>query len=246
MYGCRVSVFYNAVIIFAILCVERALCTNIFGFVAEGSAYISTCSSVAHNGVTICDQFDWVRQCGDVLVGLQGNVADCEEVFDTLSSQTTAHSVQFPGTKLSPKSVAHLCRSLISRRLRTKNRLDVGVLVAGVDQSEPSDDVSVPVMYWVDDLGAIKSVRYAAHGPDTPFLLSILDQNRGKLSLGWSEASLQKGTDEQTLSAPLATAKALASTCWRQLQTRSRGRVSLGTAKLFGIDHRGVQSVDVS
>jgi hypothetical protein len=234
---------YAAFILFHILLLYSAgvLAGNVFGFIVDGQPHISSSTEVAQNGVTFCDHFSWVRTFGGALVGLHGSIADCEEVFDALSSETSKYQLQFPGSELTPDSCAHLCRSIISRRLRTRQRLEVSVLVGGVRKSVDDGKCSGdPVLLWVDDLGSLHNVRYAAHGPDAAFLLSVLDRHR-----------MQLGSRPSVKASPMETAEHLCATkiatsCWQQLHTRSRGRVNLGTAKLYSAHRDGVSTISLA
>jgi hypothetical protein len=234
---------YAAFILFHILLLYSAgvLAGNVFGFIVDGQPHISSSTEIVQNGVTFCDHFPWVRTFGGALVGLHGSIADCEEVFDALSSETTNYQLQFPGSELSPDSCAHLCRSMISRRLRTRERLEVSVLVGGVrksvDDGKGSGD---PILWWVDDLGSLHNVRYAAHGPDAAFLLSVLDRHRKQLGSRPSVKANTAETEQHLCATKIATS------CWQQLHTRSRGRINLGTTKLYSALCDGVSTINLA
>jgi hypothetical protein len=141
--------------------------------------------------------------------------------------------MDFPEKVLSAQSLAHLCRSLISEKLRTKRRLGVSVMVAGWEYAEDSDGEGKPALYWLDDLGTIKRVQHGAHGPETAFLLSMLDQ-KDSILRNSGTAALRNGRQER-----LGAAALLTKSCWEQLQKRSSGKVAVHAAKLYCVDSSG-------
>ena len=174
------------------------------GLVTKDAAIIGSSSVFAKNGVAMREDFDWIRQLsGDCLVGVQGDSSDCEYLLSQLESASRDHELTF-GRPLPCRSVAHLCRRIIARFLRS-NQLKVSVLVAGWNS-----DLNQPSLFWLDSignmililspalesvcvflflfssiaiishLGAIQEVPYAAHGEGFSFVLGLLDsKNRG-------------------------------------------------------------------
>lgn len=175
------------------------------------------------------------------MVGLHGDAADCEELFEALTAQERSHSIHVPGVCLGPHAVANFCRAYISDKLRSKKRLDVAALVGGVTTRE--DGSSNSLLYWLDDLGSLKKVKFAAHGTDTPFLLSILDQRYKEMVLdgrsGESELIDNKAGKSVTTEGEVKAARTLATDCWQQLHTRSRGKTDLGTTQLHCLGPSG-------
>ncbi|KAJ1418825.1 hypothetical protein B484DRAFT_453563 [Ochromonadaceae sp. CCMP2298] len=133
-------------------------CSVLFGVRTRDAAYLSTSTSVVHGGVTVVGAgFEWIRQVGGTLVGMRGDISDCEELFAALQARNEAHELDFSGRPLSAESIAHLCQSIVSKRLRTTRRLSASIMVAGWDEggagqqqpsaSQPRDgaDSSLPV-----------------------------------------------------------------------------------------------------
>jgi len=227
----------------------------LFGFKTLRGAYLSCSGAVAHNGVTLQNNFEWVRKVGDSFVGIHGDLSDCEELFQLLSAQSQSYELEF-SKPMPTKSIAHLCRSIISDRLRTQTRLSVCAMVSGCDGIHNFDgmlDQKVPCLYWLDDLGSLKEVSYAAHGRDTPFLLSILDTScdmkgvittssaasevsesaaDGLVKCGQDDAKKdERGQEEEE--EDVQSAVTTARECWEQLSKRSRARVDVKTTKLY-------------
>jgi hypothetical protein len=108
-------------------------------------------------------------------------------------------------------------------------------MVAGWDGDENSDSEAggEPALYWLDDLGSVKRVQYGAHGPETPFLLSMLDQKGNILHKQVATSSSSERKD-RFLSAALLTRN-----CWLQMQQRARGKIDVHSAKLYCVDSVG-------
>ena len=70
------------------------------------------------------------------------------------------------------QSLAYLCRHTISEFLRTRQRLNVRVLVAGWNNVE-----NRPLLFWLDHVGALQQSEFASHGQGFSFILSLLDRN---------------------------------------------------------------------
>lgn len=217
---------------------------NLFGFKTKHGAYLSASSAIAHNGVTIRDNFPWIRKVGSALVCILGDVSDCEELFGILNAQNCAHELDFSGRKISCKSAAHFCQSIISQRLRTNRRLNVEVMIAGSSNTEDSE--ATPQILWLDSIGSLQNVEYAAHGPDTPFLLSILDQNKSKMQA--DQVSFSPLDSESGISSALGNvlqarsddcARFISDQCWAQLARRSRGRIDQSSITLQCVDRTG-------
>ena len=186
----------------------------LFGFKSKDASFISASTALSHSGVTIRDNFDWIRTIGETLVGFNGDTSDCEDLFNVLDMQNEAYALNFDGKCLSCEAIAHLCQRIISQRLRTNQRMDVSLLIAGRTKvitdgaiEEPTEDdnavevggsAGVPKLFWLDSIGSLQDVSYGAHGADTPFLLSMLDQHHAANPLSIAaEVEDCKSSDEE-------------------------------------------------
>ena len=95
---------------------------SIFGIRTKDSAYISTLSTVAYNGVTLLDDFQWIREIGGCLIGVQGDISDCEMCFDLIATMNMNHELNFNDRSLDCRAIAYMCRQMIASRLRTNER----------------------------------------------------------------------------------------------------------------------------
>jgi 20S proteasome alpha/beta subunit len=254
--------------VFVWLAIARGGSTSVlFGICTENAAYLSASSSLSHNGVTIKSDFNWVRRVGESLLGLQGDLSDCEEVFSFVLSKNSEHCLNFQGKPLSTKSIANLCRSLIAQRLRAQSRLNVNAIVAGWEGKDMSTSLAPkvgslegkPMLYWLDSIGSLHDSLYAVHGQESAFLLSMLDHARASLpsssaSCAATAAAAAAGdTIEGTRSCANANAGAnadadanadlyalrLIGQCWTQLHQRSRSRIDLSSARVYRVQRSG-------
>ena len=72
---------------------------------------------------------------------------------------------------LPPPSAAFWIRRELADSLRSRSPYAVNLLVAGYDLS-----VHEPKLYWIDYLGTMAPVPFAAHGYGSYFALSLLDR----------------------------------------------------------------------
>lgn len=119
------------------------------GVVTRDAAIISSSGVLSKNGVAMREDFDWIRTLGEAcLVGIQGDSSDCEFLLTQLESSNRDHELKF-GYSLSCRSVAHLCRRIVAKFLRS-NQLKVSVLIAGWNSK-----IDCPSLYWLDSIGKI-------------------------------------------------------------------------------------------
>lgn len=85
---------------------------------------------------------------------------------------------------LRPTSAAAWIRTQLATSLRSRKPYSVNLLLAGFDPT-----TSTPSLYWVDYLGTLGHVPYAAHGYGAYFATSTMDR--------WHdpEADLEQGLD---------------------------------------------------
>ena len=84
--------------------------------------------------------------------------------------------------ELRPAAAASWIRRAIADSIRSRSPYAVNVLVGGFDTSaaavaESGADVGgTPKLYWIDNLGTLAEVPFAAHGYGAYFALSLLDR----------------------------------------------------------------------
>ena len=72
---------------------------------------------------------------------------------------------------LRPASAAAWIRRQLAQSLRSRSPYTVSLLLGGWDVA-----ASTPHLYWVDYLGTLAPVPFAAHGYGSYFALSLLDR----------------------------------------------------------------------
>jgi len=80
---------------------------------------------------------------------------------------------------LRPKAAASWIRSQLAEAIRSRHPYQVNLLLGGYD--EPTSE---PALYWVDYLGTLVQVPFAAHGYASYLTLSTMDRyHRPDMSL---------------------------------------------------------------
>ncbi|KAH8833706.1 20S proteasome subunit [Flagelloscypha sp. PMI_526] len=72
---------------------------------------------------------------------------------------------------LTPSAASSWIRRSLAQSLRSRNPYSVNLLVGGYDIS-----TYTPHLYWIDYLGTLAEVPFAAHGYGSYFALSLLDR----------------------------------------------------------------------
>ncbi|PLW50749.1 hypothetical protein PCASD_00741 [Puccinia coronata f. sp. avenae] len=118
---------------------------------------------------------------------------------------------------LLPHEAASWTRNQLASSLRSRNAYSVNLLLGGFDTAH-----EVPLLYWIDYLGTMAQVPYAAHGYGAYFCLSTMDRFHSP------DMDLQQGLG-------------LLKRCIDELSTRFI--VNLGTFKVRVADKDGVREV---
>lgn len=72
---------------------------------------------------------------------------------------------------LRPSAAASWIRRSLAESLRSRNPYAVNLLIGGYDLADHK-----PTLYWIDYLGTVVEVPFAAHGYGSYFSLSLLDR----------------------------------------------------------------------
>lgn len=118
-----------------------------------------------------------------------------------------------------PKSAASWIRKELAESLRSRNAYQVNLLLGGFDL--PSSE---PALYWIDYLGTLATVPFAAHGYGAFFAMSTLDRYHRP------DMSLEEGLD-------------LLRRCINEL--KQRFIVDLGTFTVRVVDRQGARTVEL-
>lgn len=105
------------------------------------------------------------------LMAFSGEPGDTIKFAEYIQASIQLYSMQ-NSTDLSPAAVAHFARNELAKSLRSKKPYNVNVLLGGFDKI-----TNKPSLYWMDYLGSLASLPYAAHGYSQYYCLSILDKH---------------------------------------------------------------------
>ena len=122
--------------------------------------------------------------------------ANCDRVrFAEYVQRNIALKGMQTDLEMSMNATAYFIRSTLATSLRSRRPYQTNVLLGGVD------DETGPELYYMDYMGALQKVNFAAHGYSSYFALSIMDRY-------WKpDMTLEEG-------------KALLRKCVEQLRTR--------------------------
>lgn len=159
----------TAILLLGLLGVGVVRPSILFGFTSKDGVTLSSSTAYSRNGLVLKGRFPWLRKVDEnTVIGLYGDVSDCEYLMEKVLSTCQLHAFSFPS--LSTTEIASFCRHLIVKNLR-KRPLQVSLMVAGRCSQQ-----SRPVLFWLDEIGSMKETQYCAHGVELPFLLSLLDR----------------------------------------------------------------------
>lgn len=179
---------------------------------------MSSSTGFISNQVNIAEGMDWVYPIGSqIIAGIQGDPSDCDFVKGKLLAFEREKSLMFAGRSCC-RSLAHYCHQLISDRLRAPQRLQVNILIAGVDTATKK-----PLLFWLDQVGSLKEVAYSTHGGYAPFILGLIDR---------------KNQGHSVVEASMEDAAEVIKSCWREL--RKRAGIDVSKCLLLGINSEGI------
>ncbi|KAK0558636.1 Proteasome subunit beta type-4 [Tilletia horrida] len=192
----------------------------LFGITVKGATIIATDCNAARSIVKMKTDEDKQKILSKHLV-----MASSGESGDTLVfTEYIERNLRLYGIRnhveLRPKAAAAWVRNELAKSLRSRNAYQVNLLLGGFDI--PS---STPALFWIDYLGTLANVPFAAHGYGAHFTMGTLDRYH----------RLDMSVDEGLV---------LLRRCIGELQKRFI--VDLGRFKVRVIDNQGVREVDIS
>lgn len=123
-----------------------------------------------------------------------GESGEVDRLKERLQAEATLAQYRL-GRVWSTKEAACFSRTLIADSLRTRSPFQCNILLAGVDEADPSSTAvsgesalhhacvdkiyknPVATLYWIDYLGSMQQLPYAAHGYGAFFTWGLLDAN---------------------------------------------------------------------
>jgi len=190
-----------------------------FGLIGKGYVIIASDSTAGRSIVKMKEDEDKIKGLGpNLMMAYGGEPGDTIQFAEYVERNLRLYHIRH-NHALRPSSAAAWTRRTLADSLRSRNPYAVNILLGGYDVT-----TSTPNLYWIDYLGTMAEVPFAAHGYGSYFALSTLDR--------WHdpEASLEEGLE--TLRK-----------CIREVEKRLV--ISLGKFKVKVVDRNGMREVDL-
>ncbi|QRW13100.1 amino-terminal nucleophile aminohydrolase [Ceratobasidium sp. AG-Ba] len=124
----------------------------------------------------------------NLVMAYSGEPGDTVQFAEYVERNLRLYQMRFVHPLRPPSAAAWIRRSLADS-LRSRNPYAVNLLLAGIDLAEtpahaPDGPKGKPSLYWVDYLGTLGEVPFAAHGYASYFVLSLFDRQVWEWFLG--------------------------------------------------------------
>ncbi|KAF7301088.1 Proteasome subunit beta [Mycena indigotica] len=190
-----------------------------FAITGKGYVIVAADTTAARSIVKMKTDEDKIKTLSEHLVmAYSGEPGDTLQFAEYVSRNIRLYAIRNLYA-LRPAAAAAWIRRALATSLRSRKPYSVNLLLGGYDETEHA-----PKLYWVDYLGTMDEVPFAAHGYGSYFALSLLDRYHDP------SASLEEG---------LATLKR----CIDEVSKRLV--VSPGTYKVKIVDKDGVREVEL-
>ncbi|CAE6505155.1 unnamed protein product [Rhizoctonia solani] len=161
-----------------------------------GADYVLVASdmSAARSIVRMKSNEDKTKILGPNLVmAYSGEPGDTVQFAEYVERNLRLYQMRYVHPLRPPSAAAWIRRSLADS-LRSRHPYSVNLLLGGVDLAEtpvhaPDGPKGRPALYWIDYLGTLAEVPFAAHGYGSYFVLSLLDRYHNP------QANLEEGIE---------------------------------------------------
>ncbi|KIJ59883.1 hypothetical protein HYDPIDRAFT_170577 [Hydnomerulius pinastri MD-312] len=190
-----------------------------FAITGKGYVIVAADSTAARSIVKMKVDEDKIKELSShLLMAYSGEPGDTVQFAEFVERNIRLYQIRnlYP---LRPAAAASWIRRALAESLRSRNPYSVNLLLGGYDLADHT-----PNLYWVDYLGTVVEVPFAAHGYGSYFALSLLDRYHDP------EASLEEG---------LATLRR----CIDEVSKRLV--VSPGNYKVKVVDKDGVREIEL-
>ncbi|KAH7106347.1 proteasome component Pre1 [Auriculariales sp. MPI-PUGE-AT-0066] len=155
-----------------------------FALTGKGYVLIAADQTAARSIVKMKNDEDKVKPLGsNLLMTYSGEPGDTVQFAEYIERNLRLYQIR-NHHELRPHSAASWIRRALADSLRSRSPYSVNLLVGGYDNSEQA-----PHLYWIDYLGTMATVPFAAHGYGSYFALSLLDRYHNP------EGSLEEGIE---------------------------------------------------
>ncbi|KDQ11242.1 hypothetical protein BOTBODRAFT_35543 [Botryobasidium botryosum FD-172 SS1] len=142
-----------------------------FGLVGKGYTLIASDTNSARSIVKMKNDEDKIKVLTPHLcMAYSGEAGDTVQFAEYVERNLRLHQIRHY-TELRPPSSAAWIRRVLADSLRSRKPYQVNLLLGGYDTSDDT-----PHLYWIDYLGTMAKVPFAAHGYGAYFALSTLDR----------------------------------------------------------------------
>ncbi|KAI0077553.1 N-terminal nucleophile aminohydrolase [Panus rudis PR-1116 ss-1] len=190
-----------------------------FAITGKGYVILAADTTAAHSIIKVKHDEDKIKTLSPhLLMAYSGEPGDTVQFAEYIERNIRLYQIRntYP---LRPPAAASWIRRSLADSLRSRKPYSVNLLLGGYDTS-----THTPHLYWLDYLGTLASVPFAAHGYGSYFALSLLDRYHDP------EAPLEEG---------LATLRRCIDEVAKRLV------VSPGKYKVKVVDKDGVREVEL-
>ncbi|RXW13403.1 hypothetical protein EST38_g12449 [Candolleomyces aberdarensis] len=190
-----------------------------FALTGKGYVIIAADTTAARSIVKMKVDEDKIKALGPhLLMAYSGEPGDTVQFAEYVERNIRLYQIRNTYS-LRPSAAASWVRRSLAESLRSRHPYSVNLLLGGYDTASYD-----PHLYWIDYLGTISEVPFAAHGYGSYFALSLLDRYHNP------EATLEEG---------LETLKRCIDEVTKRLV------VSPGKYKVKVVDKDGVREVEI-
>ncbi|WFD16469.1 proteasome endopeptidase complex [Malassezia arunalokei] len=152
---------------------------SLFGITGKGFTIIASDNNAARSIIKMKSDDDKQKILSNHLVmTYAGESGDTVQFAEYIERNMRLYSIR-NNIDLRPKAAASWIRSQLAESIRSRHPYQVNLLLGGYD--EPSSE---PALYWIDYLGTLVQVPFAAHGYASYLTLSTMDRyHRPDMSL---------------------------------------------------------------
>lgn len=165
---------------------------SLIGITGKGYTIVATDCNAARSIIKMKSDDDKQKLLGSHLImAYAGESGDTVQLAEYLERNMRLYSIR-NNIELRPRAAASWVRSQLAQSIRSRNPYQVNLLLGGYDAPE-----SEPALYWIDYLGTLVKVPFAAHGYAAYLTLSTMDRyHRPDMSLDEGLDLLRKCIDE--------------------------------------------------
>ncbi|KAF5346874.1 hypothetical protein D9756_010572 [Leucocoprinus leucothites] len=142
-----------------------------FALTGKGYVIVAADTTSARSIVKMKNDEDKIKTVSPhLLMSYSGEPGDTVQFAEYIERNLRLYQIRnlYP---LRPSAAASWIRRSLAESLRSRSPYSVNLLVGGYDTSTHE-----PKLYWIDYLGTVSEVPFAAHGYGSYFVLSLLDR----------------------------------------------------------------------